>query len=158
MITIHTQFANALIAAMDAKRVTVEGLAEMCSISRNSVSAYRSGTLPGEDTMLQLIGHLNSPHLGYIYLRSNKVGAALLPEIQIRELSACFCDLQVELDDNGAKQMTLARICRDNHVAADERHLWDECVGELRELLSSTLSLLLAPVTKEKAAPIRAVK
>lgn len=156
MITINRLFANALIAAMDAKQISVEGLAELCSVSRTTVSTYRSGGLPSDDTMLQLMEHLDAPWLGYIYLRENKVGASLLPEVPIRELSSSYCDLQVEMDDTGAVQKEIARICRDNRVDEQELPVWNRCTKELTELVRSAFSLLLVPI-KEKAA-IKAVK
>lgn len=151
-MTIHTGFANAIDAAMRTKRISNEALAELCNLSRNSISAYRSGdSLPGEEAMLLIMEKLDAPWLGWIWLRSNRVGAELLPDVPLRELSASYCDLQVELDDANGLQRDMALICRDNRIDDAEQSTWAKCRKELTELITSAFSLLLAPMQKEKS-------
>ncbi len=150
----HVDFANAMVEAMDARKITLDNLAEMCDISRASVSNYRSGgQLPEDKTVLLLMQHLNAPHLGYIWLRSNKVGSSLLPDVSMRQLSQSILDLRVEMKHVARIQDDIDEIGRNNEVDKHEITRWQVGMGELRDIIRSAFSLLLVPVDKKKAAP-----
>jgi transcriptional regulator with XRE-family HTH domain len=152
----YETFGQACAIARKNAYLSQELAAETMYISTRSLTDYeRNVTAPPADVVVLMMEEYNAPWLGYLWLRSNPVGNTLLPEVPLRELSSCYCDLQVELDDVGAVQKEMARICRDNEVDETERPAWERGAKELRELITSALSLLLAPVQKEKA-PCRA--
>lgn len=124
----YLEFANACISARENKGYTQEELAELCNISRQSISDYERGeALPKETIMLKLINTLDAPFVGYAYLRSNKVGEMILPAIQQKHLSACILGLQVDMDDVDELQNDIAKIGKDDNIDKDEHPKGQSC-------------------------------
>jgi transcriptional regulator with XRE-family HTH domain len=154
----YLAFANAIDTARRAKGLTHEQLSELCGISVGSVSNYGRGeSLPSEEVTLVLMERLDAPHLGYIWLRSNKVGNMLLPEVSTRQLSQNILDLRVEMKHVSRLQDDIDEMGRDNQVENHEIPRWMEGMNELRDVIRSAFSLLLTPIQKEKTA-LKAVK
>lgn len=150
----YEQFGQACATAREKASLTQEQAEPVLHIGARSISDYERGrTLPGDETVLLMMEKYNAPELGYLYLRCNKVGQMLLPEIPTRLLSSSILDLQIEMKHTLDLQNDIAEVGRDNRVDESELPRWQQCVKELRELAGSIFSVLLVPLEK-KVPPI----
>ena len=147
----YCEFANACILARESMNLTQEALAELCKISRGSISDYERGkAVPGEDIVLTLIEKLEAPFIGYAYLRINEVGKFLLPDIPQRHLASNVLDLQIEMNDVAGLQIDLAKIGKDNKIDEIEKPIGDRCKQEITEMIGAAYSVWLSLWQKEK--------
>lgn len=150
----QTSFGLACAIARDNAGFTQEQAEILLCVSVRSISDYeRDHTIPSDDVVERMMQSYNAPWLGYIYLKStNRVACQILPDIELRQLSASILDLQVEMNHVNAAQIEIAEVGRDNNVDENERPRWQRCTSELRGLVGSIFSVLMAPAQKEKTS------
>ena len=131
---------------------TQERAAELLHISDSSIKAYERGaTSPPDAIVAEMIDLYQTPWLAYIHLKqATEVGKRFLPDIEIRELSSSILDLQVNMKHTQEIQYEIAEVGRDNRVDKHEQPIYTKCVSTIQSLIGAALSVVFAPLEKEK--------
>lgn len=129
-----------------------ETAAELINVSVESIRAYERGaTIPPSATVLRMIDVYETPWLGYQHLKiSDPVGQKHLPNIEFRNLPVSVLQLQKEMADTNAISGEMIEITCDGKVDKHEESRWSHVHKELRDLISAALSVIFAPLDKEK--------
>ena len=153
----HT-FGRVCAIAREESGLRQESASELLHVSTRSISDYeRNITIPPQDIVLAMMKHYNAPWLGYMYLQlTNEVGRAVLPELELRQLSASILDLQVGIMEASEMHKQIAKVGRDDVIDNSEQPIWCECTNAIKSLAGAAFSVIFAPMHKEKTAHKRA--
>lgn len=127
-----------------------ESAAELFGVSVRSVSDYENGkTAVPDDIVAKMVKAYDAMWLGYLYLSMDSlVGKIILPEIEIKELSSSLLNLQVHMKKAQDIQLEFAEIGSDNLIEENEQPAYDRCLKVTSSLISSALSVIVAPKKK----------
>ena len=107
-------FGMFCVAARKNAGFSQEAAAELFGISVRSVSDYENNKTPvPDDIVAKMMKTYDALWLGYLYLSSHTaVGQILLPEIEVKQLSASLLNLQVRMKQAQDIQYDFAEIGR----------------------------------------------
>ena len=139
------EYRNIYKTARRAAGLTQEAAAEKLGVSVESIRAYENDLRipPNEIVELMCICY-NSYHLANLHLRATNVLAAkIVPELKERNLLEVAVRIYNRLNrfakDHKVEQ--LMEIAEDGRIDEEERKLFDEIMGDLREIVKSGLEL-----------------
>ena len=130
--------------------LTQERWAEMLGISVEAVRLYESGTnMPGDGVVLRMAEVAGQHIICYWHLlNKSRVAAGILPEISEKALPEAVLDLLIKLRDfNEDGMQELLRIAADGTVSKDEREVYFDALGQLKNLIAAGLHVEYAKGT-----------
>lgn len=139
------EYRNIYKTARRAAGLTQEAAAEKLGISVESVRAYETDQrIPSNEIVELMVICYNAQHLAHQHLRATNVLAAkIVPAVEVRS----FMETAVRIANRwnrfakGRKIEQLMEIAEDNCIDEEERKLFDEIMGDLREIVKSGLEL-----------------
>jgi len=147
------KFGKICATARDDAGYTQEQAAPELNVSTRSLSDYEQGkTIVPEDVVLTMMDIYNAQWLGYLYLQiANEVGRKILPGIEFRDVSTSLLMVQREMNHVSGTMSSMIEACSDGVITDDEQPEWMRCITEIKHQISAGLSLMFAPVQKEKS-------
>lgn len=139
------EYRNIYKTARRAAGLTQEAAAEKLGISVESIRAYETDKRVPSNEIVELMDVCyHSYHLAHLHLRATNVLAAkIVPELEERTLLEVAVRIYNRLNRfaKDHKMTQLMEIAEDGRIDEEERKLFDEIMGDLREIVKSGLEL-----------------
>lgn len=139
------EYRNIYKTARRAAGLTQEAAAEKLGISVESIRAYENDLrVPTNDVVQLMCICYNAQHLAYQHLSENNVLMnRVVPQLEQRSVLEVAVRIHNRLNrfakDHKVEQ--LMEIAEDGRIDEEERKLFDEIMGDLREIVKSGLEL-----------------
>lgn len=139
------EYRNIYKTARRAAGLTQEAAAEKLGISVESVRAYETDLrVPPNDVVQLMCICYNAQHLAYQHLdETNVLMSRVVPQLEQRSVLEVAVRIYNRLNRFAQQHKLdqLMEIAEDGQIDAEERKLFDEIVGDLREIVKSGLEL-----------------
>lgn len=149
----NQEFANLCSIARKNSGYSQEDVAEIFGVSVRSISDYENAKTPvPDDIVAKMIRVYDALWLGYVHLSMNtKVGALILPDVEMKELASSILNLQVQMKKANDIQYDIAEVGSDNKIELHEVTVYRTCIDVINTLIGAAFSVILAPTKKETA-------
>lgn len=139
------EYRNIYKTARRAAGLTQEAAAEKLGISVESLRAYETDQrIPPNDVVELMVICYNAQHLAYQHLReTNSLMERVVPQLEQRSVLEVAVRIYNRLNrfTQQHKLDELMQIAEDGRIDDDERKVFDEIMGDLREIVKSGLEL-----------------
>ena len=139
------EYRNIYKTARRAAGLTQEAAAEKLGISVESLRAYETDLrIPPNDVVELMVICYNAQHLAYQHLReTNSLMERVVPQLEQRSVLEVAVRIYNRLNrfTQQHKLDELMQIAEDGRIDDDERKVFDEIMGDLREIVKSGLEL-----------------
>lgn len=139
------EYRNIYKTARRAAGLTQEAAAEKLGISVESIRAYENDLrVPTNDVVQLMCICYNAQHLAYQHLSENNVLMnRVVPQLEQRSVLEVAVRIYNRLNrfTQQHKLDELMQIAEDGRIDEEERKLFDEIMGDLREIVKSGLEL-----------------
>ena len=139
------EYRNIYKSARRAAGLTQEAAAERLGISVESVRAYETDQrIPSNEIVELMVDCYNAQHLAHQHLRATNVLAAkIVPAVEPRSVLEVAVRIHNRLNRFARERKLdeLMLIAEDGRIDEEERKLFDEIMGDLREIVKSGLEL-----------------
>lgn len=136
------QYRNIYQIARESKGITQEKASELMDISVDSLRVYESGRrVPPNHIVAKMVEIYDTQYLAYQHIKADEVGKCILPDINIKNLSACILSVHTEIKDFLKLEDSLMEIGADDKVDKTEIDTFSKAVKELDDIVKAIMEL-----------------